>query len=116
MTDDTPQTVENELARLAERLTAPGESECLRCFLRRMITEFGCDGTYRWTIRWRDVRAARPGGLLRRFEQRNACCDCEVLTNVLPDYPVTDHSLPCAGGVRPGAAQSCHLRSLRKSA
>jgi hypothetical protein len=116
MTEHTPETVELELARLADQLTEPGECECLRCFLMRMITEFGCDGTYRWTIRWRDVRAARPGGLLRRFEQRGGFCDCEVLMNVFPDYPVTDQPLPCAGVVRTGSAQTCNLRSLRKSA
>ena len=60
MADEMSQAVEREIADLAERLTAPGRDECLRCFLLRMITEFGCDGTYRWTIRWRDVRAVRP--------------------------------------------------------
>jgi len=116
MADNIPEAVETELARLAERLTEPGERECLRCFLMRMITEFGCDGTYRWTIRWRDVRATRPGGLLRWLEQRGGCCDCEVLINVFPDYPPTDQPLPCAGVLRPGSAQPCQLRSLPKSA
>jgi len=114
MTDSMPPDVEIELARLAERLTEPGQRECLRCFLMRMITEFGCDGTYRWTIRWRDVRATRPGGLLGRLEQRGGCCDCEVVTNVFPDNPPA--SGPCAGVQREGSAQPCRPPALRKSA
>jgi hypothetical protein len=116
MTDSTPDAVEIELTRLAERLTEPGDSECLRCFLVRMITEFGCDGTYRWTIRWRDVRAARPGGLVRRLEQRGGGCDCEILINVFPGHQGIGQPLPCAGVARPGSAQPCQLKPLRKSA
>lgn len=111
-----PDAVEAELAHLAERLTAPGERECLRCFLIRMITEFGCDGTYRWTIRWREIRAARAQGLLRRVEQRGGFCDCEVLMNVFPDYPQADQPLPCAGVARPGSLRPCELRPLRRAA
>ena len=116
MADDVSQAVESELADLAERLTAPGERECLRCFLLRMITEFGCDGTYRWTVRWRDIHAAKPGGLLRRLERQGGFCDCEVLMNVFPDYPASIRPLPCAGVARPGSLRACDLRPLRKSA
>jgi uncharacterized protein DUF2695 len=116
MSDITPEAIEQELSLLAGRLTEPGGAECLRCYLIRMVNEFGCDGTYRWTIRWRDVRAARPGSLLRRLELRGGCCDCEVLMNVFPDYPPADRPLPCAGVPRPGSAQPCQLRSLRRSA
>lgn len=116
MADEISQAVETELADLAERLTAPGRTECLRCFLLRMITEFGCDGTYRWTIRWRDIRAAQPGGLLGQLARRGGCCDCEVLMNVYPDYPPVSVPLPCAGVPRPGSSRPCDLRQLRKSA
>ena len=116
MADDMAQALETELADLAERLTAPGQRECLRCYLLRMIAEFGCDGTYRWTIRWRDMRAAQPRGLLRQLEQRGGCCGCEVLMNVFPDYPSADRPLPCAGVTRPGSSKPCDLRQLRSSA
>ncbi|HUJ08098.1 MAG TPA: DUF2695 domain-containing protein [Streptosporangiaceae bacterium] len=116
MADDMAQALEAELADLADRLTAPAERECLRCYLVRMIIEFGCDGTYRWTIRWRDLRAAQPGGLLRQLELRGGCCDCEVLMNVFPDYPPADEPLPCAGVPRPGSSRPCNLGQLRKSA
>ncbi len=118
MADDTQETVwdelTDELTDFAERLTAPGDAECLRCFLLRMINEFGCDGTYRWTIRWRDIRAAQPGGLLRQLELRGGCCDCEILLNVFPDYPPSVAPLPCAGVLRPGSSKPCDLRSLRR--
>jgi hypothetical protein len=116
MADDRSAEVENELVELAERLTAPGELECVRCFLLRMITEFGCDGSYRWTIRWRDVCAAQPRGLLRQFALRGGGCDCEILLNVFPDYPPSLAPLPCAGVFRPGSTKPCNLPSLRKIA
>jgi hypothetical protein len=116
MADDISAGVWEELTELAQQLTAPGETECVRCYLLRMVTEFGCDGTYRWTIRWRDVRAAQPRGLLRQFELRGGCCDCEILFNVFPDYPDSATRLPCAGVPRPGSAKPCTLHPLRKIA
>ena len=117
MADDMAQAVESEIADLAARLTAPGTDECLRCYLLRMITEFGCDGTYRWTIRWRDVRAAQlQETLLGQLSRRGGFCDCEVLMNVFPDYPQVSVALPCAGLAKPGSWRPCDLRRLRKSA
>src|SRR5262249_17477561 len=138
--EDDLSAVATELADIEQRLTAPRLSECLRCYLLRMITEFGCDGTYRWTICWRDVcseqpgkqRAEQAGGqlpaddteqlrekhahrLLRRLADSGGFCDCEVLLNVYPDYPPGDAVLPCAGAPRPGSARPCNLRQLRKS-
>ena len=117
MADNVVDLVETELAELSRRLTEPGQRECLRCFLVRMISEFGCDGSHRWTVRWRDLRAPRALGLVPRLQRRGAvCCDCEVIFNVFPDYPETDQILPCAGVTRAGSAAPCHLRPLRKSA
>jgi hypothetical protein len=109
--------IEAEVAQLARRLTDPGERECLRCYLIRMISEFGCDGTHRWTTRWRDLRAPRARGLVQRMQRRGGCCcDCEVIFNVFPDYPETREVLPCAGISRAGSAVPCDLRPLRRSA
>jgi hypothetical protein len=116
MTENTPQDIEHELAEFAEQLTAPGMHECLRCYLLRLITEFGCDGTYRWTIRWRDVRAARPRALLRLLAEQGGFCDCEVLLNVFPDYPDVPQLLPCSGVGRSGSPRPCDLGALRNSA
>jgi hypothetical protein len=108
--------VEAEVTWLSRRLTEPGERECLRCFLLRMIDEFGCDGTHRWTERWRAERAPRARGLVRRLSQMGGCCDCEVVLNVYPDYPDSSHLLPCAGQPQAGSAGPCDLRTLRRSA
>jgi hypothetical protein len=87
----------------------PSQHECLRCYLMRMVNLAGCDGTHRWTVRWRDARAPRATGLLRKLERRGGiCCDCEVLFNVWPDYPQTRRLLPCAG-TAPGCTDPCAL-------
>jgi len=116
MAEDIARQVEAEVAWLSRRLTEPGEQECLRCFLLRMINEFGCDGTHRWTVRWRGERAPRARALLRRLERLGGCCDCEVLLNVFPDYPESGRPLPCAGQPQAGSAMPCDLRALPWSA
>jgi Protein of unknown function (DUF2695) len=116
MAEDIAQQVEAEVAWLSRRLTEPGEQECLRCFLLRMINEFGCDGTHRWTVRWRGERAPRARALLRRLERLGGGCDCEVLLNVFPDYPDSGRPLPCAGQLQVGSAMPCDLRALPWSA
>ncbi len=116
MADDMSREVETELVDLAKRLTAPSQAECLRCYLLRMIAEFGCDGTYRWAIRWRDACAAQPGRLLEQLARRGGCCDCEILMNVYPDYPNVPAALPCAGVAKPGSHRPCDLGQLRRTA
>ena len=59
MTESLADAVEAELVDLSYRLTEPGERECLRCYLLRMIEQFGCDNTHRWTKRWRDLYRGR---------------------------------------------------------
>lgn len=108
--DDIASAVEAELGELSAVLTEPAERECLRCYLLRMISEFGCDGTHRWTIWWRDLRAPRATGLVGRLQRLGAlCCDCEVLLTVFPDYPAGGEVLPCAGQRRPGSSAPCDL-------
>ena len=115
MSSNPAEDEENALAALSRRLTGPGERECLRCYLLRMISEFGCDGTHRWTIRWRDLMAPRAAGLVRRLQNRGGiCCDCEVIFNVFTGSP--DDQGPCAGIVRAGSSLPCDRRTLRKTA
>lgn len=115
MTDNIATTVEAELIALSATLTEPGDEECLRCFLLRMLGEFGCDGTHRWTIRWRGVRAPAANGLLSRLAELGGCCDCEVLMNVFPHYPPAGRLLPCAGQSQPGSAVPCNLRAAHRT-
>jgi len=116
MTDNIADTVEAELLALSGVLTEPAERECLRCFLLRMINEFGCDGSHRWAARWRDQRAPRAVGLLGRLAELGGCCDCEIMLNVFPSYPQGAGLLPCAGQPRAGSAVPCDLRVLRRTA
>lgn len=110
MTDSVLDALEADLARLSRRLTEPGERECLRCYLIRMITNFGCDNTHRWTRLWRDLRAPRATALVGRLARLGACCcDCEVIMNVYKDYPDTGEALPCAGVARAGSTRPCGL-------
>jgi Protein of unknown function (DUF2695) len=95
----------------ASAIPGPGENECLRCYLMRTLTLLGCDGTHRWTLRWRDTRAPRATGLLKELARSGGiCCDCEVVFNVWPDYPHSEGLLPCAG-VSPGCTDPCDLAS-----
>jgi Protein of unknown function (DUF2695) len=116
MAEDIARAVEAEVVLLSRRLTEPHEHECLRCFLLRMINEFGCDSTHRWAGRWRAERAPRATRLLHRLGQLGGCCDCEVLLNVFPDYPAAGTLLPCAGQPEPGSAMPCDLRAERRAA
>jgi hypothetical protein len=116
MTNDIADAVETELVALSLELTEPDDRECLRCFLLRMISEFGCIGTHRWTVRWRDVRAPLASGLIGRLGELGGGCDCEVLLNVFPQYPSATRLLPCAGQPQPGSAVPCDLRMLRRRA
>ena len=117
MTENVADAVEAELAQLSFRWTEPGHRECLRCFLLRMLEEFGCDGTHRWTARWRDLHSPGARGLIRRLQRQGACCcDCEVILNVYPYYPQTAQRLPCTGVLRAGSSVPCDLSALRRSA
>jgi hypothetical protein len=86
----------------------PGHDECLRCYLMRMMEQSGCDGSYRWTLRWQSARAPRVSGLDARLRRQGGCCDCEVVFNIMPDYPEADGILPCAG-VPDGCTRPCDL-------
>lgn len=115
MTNDIADAIEAELVALSAALTEPDDRECLRCFLLRMVGEFGCTGTHRWTIRWRGVRAPQATGLLDRLTALRGGCDCEVLLNVFPQYPRTARRLPCAGQPQAGSAVPCDLRKPRRA-
>ena len=108
--------IEADLVRLADGLTVPAARECLRCYLLRLIAEFGCDGSYRWTLRWMQGHCPRPASQLRQLESRGGFCDCEIVMNAFPEYPPVPGPLPCAGVSRRGSLRPCDLGRLAESA
>jgi hypothetical protein len=116
MAEDIAAEVETELVQLSRQLTEPHERECLRCYLLRMLAEFGCDCTHRWTITWREQCAPRAVQLIKRLKDLGGFCDCEVVLNVFPDYLPVDGLLPCLGQPKTDSAMPCDLRQLRRSA
>jgi hypothetical protein len=83
----------------------PGERECLLCYLGRMLSQYGCDNTKKWTVRWRDRRFPGHDQVLTELEDRGGCCcDCEVIMNVWEQGGVAWEEeaerrppLPCGG-------------------
>ena len=116
----TPDELEQHLAAVAVALTAPGPAECVLCYVERMLTGFGCDGTLRWVRRWRDTLRPRSTALERRMGSRGGYCDCEVFFNaweLLPTLMVRDDDgdldwppvMPACAGVGPRSSQPCAL-------
>ena len=77
------EALEAELRSMAEAATLPGGSECVACYVARMVDEFGCDTTLRWAQRFRDVRSPTATGLERRLGSMGGYCDCEIFLNGL---------------------------------
>ena len=115
------EELEGELVELSEWVTAPRGSECLFCYVYRMLTSHGCNCALRWAARWRDLRAPRATALERRLGSRGGYCDCEIFMNgwtaspaITRTDPVTEDEIwpdpmPSCAGVRPRSTQSCAL-------
>lgn len=100
--EDAGVIAEQHVRAVSEQLTRPARPECLLCYLNRLVQEFGCDGTLRWSKRWAD---SQPGGKRfspKRLERGGGFCDCEVIMNVFrAEIPaLIDVSAPC-GHVSP---------------
>ncbi|GAA1848292.1 DUF2695 domain-containing protein [Brevibacterium marinum] len=71
------------------RILTPRAGECLVCYVFRQLGEFGCDGTHRFALTFRDRTAPRATALLERLGSMGACCcDCEMFRNA---YWVSSH-------------------------
>lgn len=84
----------------------PRPSECLRCYVRRMVARNGCDGGHRWVKLWVRHRPGSRPDLLRWLEDHDGLCDCEVVMNVFRDeIPAATDQLPphCPSSVEPAA-------------
>ncbi|GAB3571744.1 hypothetical protein GCM10027445_27540 [Amycolatopsis endophytica] len=103
---------------LLDLWTEPQERECLSCYVTRMLADFGCDGTLRWTGLWRGIRA--PGFKALDHALRTTPCDCGV-PSALGAAPMTERHAaaprassgtepdpppPCPG-VRRGSIRPC---------
>ena len=101
---------------LAADLTRSGPGECLICYLHRVLGQFGCDHTHRFTGAFRDERMARATALESRLRGAGAYCDCEVLWNAVRpavDMP-EDAPLPSCLGIRAATTRPCGLWRARR--
>lgn len=82
-----PEDVKKELAALGIDLTRPRPSECLFCYLWRMVEFHGCDGLF-WAKRYQELCAPKDKTLAQWLEGHGGYCDCAVTMNVVvPHYP-----------------------------
>lgn len=66
----------------SSRILTPRAGECLVCYVFRQLGEFGCDGTHRFALTFRDRTAPRATALMERLGSMGACCcDCEIFNN-----------------------------------
>lgn len=109
MTPNPAITPEPLVRDLDDSLSAPGEHECLPCYLNRMVSAHGCDNHLRWAEVWRHRNNA--AGLQRWLHSRGGYCDCEVLFNVYPEIWPEEEELtqPCLGVTPPGSTQPCRV-------
>lgn len=76
------ERAERIVREAAQTLTTPEPGECLVCFTARQLDTFGCDGTHRFVLHYRDRVAPRATALLKRLASLGACCcDCEMFMN-----------------------------------
>ena len=103
-------------AGLFDLWVEPQQRECLPCYVTRMLTDFGCDGTMRWTRRWRALRTPEVTALDRTFRRHRTRCDCGVPAALGTRGAGSHHTPrasdpppPCAG-VRRGSTRPCTAR------
>lgn len=72
----------------SSRILTPRSGECLVCYVFRQLGEFGCDGTHRFALTFRDRTAPRATALMERLGSMGACCcDCEMFNNAYTVSP-----------------------------
>lgn len=103
--------------------SSPRAGECLACFLRRMLSDLDCVGTFAWSEHYGASRALRSGVLVDRLRERGALCDCaliDLVWSLTPAARVTDplsrqlvipDPPPECAGVSPSSLLPCTLWS-----
>ena len=104
------EEAEQIVRELSQKLFDIEPAECLICYVDRQLSQFGCDGTHRFTLHYRDRAAPRATALLRNLSQMGACCcDCEILYNAyqrVRELREAEETPRCLG-VRRGSTQPC---------
>jgi hypothetical protein len=104
-----PGTITNRTTR---RSDDPANNECLRCYLRRTLEDYGCDGSRRWSVRWYKLRAPLDTQFLERLEDLGGFCDCEILLNTWQeDVSESGGSTPCSGTTHDDPLVPCQVWS-----
>lgn len=111
-------TIDDEAERYLRQLSAkwvrPEQGECLTCFVNRMLTQFGCDGTLRFALFYRDKRAPRAASLEQALAGAGGYCDCEILMNAVEPAEGADRFgddaptvMPACSEVSAGSTRPC---------
>jgi len=79
---------------MSDALTEPRPDECPLCYVERMLDAFGCDGTLRWTRRWRDRVRPRATGLERRLQIVGVLCDGQLRRRPSAIVPALGRDMP----------------------
>lgn len=108
--DERAETIVRDLA---EKWTRSGPGECLICYLCRMLEEFGCDGSLRFTAAFRDERMPRARALEHRLARAGGYCDCEVTYNAVRAVGPAPDGVPECRQVRTGTTRPCALWRCR---
>lgn len=85
------QEAEHLLQGVASHILDPIFRECMLCFTHRQNSEYGCDGTLRFALHFRDRRVPRATALRSRLWKMNSRCDCGVLSrSYMPTERLTE--------------------------
>lgn len=88
--EDFDTVIADEAADYLQSLATgqqPDPTECMRCYLERMVGAYGCDDSTRFTRRWLEAAGLPdPDVIAGWLEAGGGYCDCEVVANSLPDH------------------------------
>jgi hypothetical protein len=83
-------------------------SECLFCYLSRLLETVGCDHSLRLTMRWIEAQQRSARWIVKWAANQGGHCDCEVWLNAFRDdkQSARHRKLRCAASYA-GAVSRC---------